>query len=358
VISAVPASKQYSDPLPVLQAKYTGLVLGETPVVLSGTLLIQTTATRLSAPGNYPITIGGLTSTNYAITYVNAVFTETQEDARIVITSPLVVSGSPVTLTATVQDISASPDANGDTDSGDIRNATLTFVDRATNTTLCSAPIGLFIDSDARTGIAMCSFTRDFGTNLPVSLTIESRIGGYYLRDVDTDDVTLAVTGPTADFITAAGSIVINSPAGSYAPDAATTPHLELNQNYDSKGVLQGRIVLTFTRMVDGVQHQYELSETSAGSMSIKRQPDGGLAAIVGTGTLRDMTDKNDPVVIAAGAPLIVTATDNGEPSTTDSLSFTLYKPAGGLWMATGWANTRPAESLLDNGTVGVHYGK
>src|SRR5205823_12268305 len=69
LIAANPATKQYSDPLPQLTATFTGFVLGETPSVLAGTLTITTTAEMLSAPGMYPIAIGGLTSSNYAIAY-------------------------------------------------------------------------------------------------------------------------------------------------------------------------------------------------------------------------------------------------------------------------------------------------
>jgi hypothetical protein len=87
-ITANAASTQYSDPVPALTATFTGFVLGETPAVLSGTLLIQTTAVARSAPGTYPITAGGLTSPNYTITYAGSTLTVTPEDARIVITSP------------------------------------------------------------------------------------------------------------------------------------------------------------------------------------------------------------------------------------------------------------------------------
>ncbi|RII26598.1 MAG: hypothetical protein CXR31_09270 [Geobacter sp.] len=55
---------------PTFTATYTGFVTGETASVLGGTLAITTTATSASAPGSYPITPAGLTSTNYSITFV------------------------------------------------------------------------------------------------------------------------------------------------------------------------------------------------------------------------------------------------------------------------------------------------
>jgi sugar lactone lactonase YvrE len=56
---------------PGLSVSYSGFVNGETPAALQGALSISTTATANSPVGNYPIAPGGLTSTNYTITYVN-----------------------------------------------------------------------------------------------------------------------------------------------------------------------------------------------------------------------------------------------------------------------------------------------
>ena len=362
LIAANAVTKQYSDPVPLLTATYTGFVLGETPAVLGGTLLIQTTAERLSPPGVYPITIGGLTSTNYAITYAGATLTGLPEDARVQVISPLLFSAAPsgpttITVAATVRDISATPDANGDADSGDIRNATLEFVDRATGTVLCSAPIGLTDDADQRTGLAMCTFTRDFGTALPATIVVGSRAGAYYTRDAAAEDVTLTIAAPTDDFVTAAGAINITAPSGPGAPDANSTARFEFNPRYDNKGVVQGRMVLTFTRTVNGTRRDYELTPSVISSMAIKRTDTGGIAAIVGTGTLRDVTVKSKPIVIAEAAPLVVTATDGGQPAADDALSFTLFKPGGGLWMATGWDGIRAVETPLQQGAVGVHPG-
>jgi len=92
-------------------------------------------------------------------------------------------------------------------------------------------------------------------------------------------------------------------------------------------------------------------------SMAIKRTADGGIAAIVGTGTLSDVTSKSKPIVIAEAMPMVVTATDGGQPAASDALSFTLYKPTGGLWMATGWDGIRAVETPLQQGAVGVHPG-
>jgi sugar lactone lactonase YvrE len=56
---------------PGLSVSYSGFVNGETPAALQGALSISTIANPNSPVGNYPIAPGGLTSTNYTITYVN-----------------------------------------------------------------------------------------------------------------------------------------------------------------------------------------------------------------------------------------------------------------------------------------------
>jgi hypothetical protein len=56
--------------IPTLTASYSGFVLSQNASVLSGTLTCTTTATSTSPVGSYPITCSGLTSNNYAISYV------------------------------------------------------------------------------------------------------------------------------------------------------------------------------------------------------------------------------------------------------------------------------------------------
>ena len=57
--------------MPVFTARYEGLVLGDTPGVLAGTLTFTTNATVASHVGRYSVTPSGLASTNYAITFVD-----------------------------------------------------------------------------------------------------------------------------------------------------------------------------------------------------------------------------------------------------------------------------------------------
>ncbi len=70
-ITANNASVVAGRPIPSFNVDYSGFVLGQGPVVLGGSLTITTAATTASPAGSYPIAPSGLSSPNYAITYVD-----------------------------------------------------------------------------------------------------------------------------------------------------------------------------------------------------------------------------------------------------------------------------------------------
>lgn len=63
------ATKLLGDPLPIFTVSYSGFVLAEGPDVLGGALTFTTSADASSPVGTYSVTPGGLTSTNYEITF-------------------------------------------------------------------------------------------------------------------------------------------------------------------------------------------------------------------------------------------------------------------------------------------------
>jgi MBG domain (YGX type) len=70
-VTADDASSVAGQALPTFTAHYTGFVRGEGQGVLGGVLGLSVPPGGASQPGQYPITPGGLTSPNYAITYAN-----------------------------------------------------------------------------------------------------------------------------------------------------------------------------------------------------------------------------------------------------------------------------------------------
>ena len=87
-VTANAATKVYGHANPTFTASYGGFVLGQAPSVLSGVLNFSTPATVASHVGTYPIPLGGLTSPDYAIQFVNGSLGVTP--APLVVTAPTI----------------------------------------------------------------------------------------------------------------------------------------------------------------------------------------------------------------------------------------------------------------------------
>ena len=74
-ITAANQTRIQGEANPAFTVSYSGFVLGEGPGALGGTLTFSTAAGAGSAPGSYAVTPGGLTSGNYAITFVSGTLT-------------------------------------------------------------------------------------------------------------------------------------------------------------------------------------------------------------------------------------------------------------------------------------------
>ncbi|WP_439580437.1 MBG domain-containing protein, partial [Elioraea sp.] len=76
-VAADDATRPQGQDNPSFSATIVGFVLGQDGSVLGGVLALATAATAASPPGAFPIIPSGLTSTNYAITFVNGTLTVT-----------------------------------------------------------------------------------------------------------------------------------------------------------------------------------------------------------------------------------------------------------------------------------------
>jgi hypothetical protein len=74
-VTANDAARLYGAANPAFTARYGGFVLGQGPGVLGGALAFATPATEASPAGHYAIVPSGLTSGNYAITFVPGTLT-------------------------------------------------------------------------------------------------------------------------------------------------------------------------------------------------------------------------------------------------------------------------------------------
>jgi FtsP/CotA-like multicopper oxidase with cupredoxin domain len=129
-IAANNATRAYGAPGPVLSATYAGFVNGDTPAVLTGTLVCASTATATSPPGTYSIGCAGQSSPTYVITYVAGTLTITRAPLTITANNATRAAGAPnPVFTATYAGF-----VNGETVA--VLTGTLACVTTATTTSL------------------------------------------------------------------------------------------------------------------------------------------------------------------------------------------------------------------------------
>ena len=71
---------------------------------------------------------------------------------------------------------------------------------------------------------------------------------------------------------------------------------------------------------------------------------------------IRDITDPTNVISLGGNLTLIVDVTDLGEPGTSDSIGFTLWRQDT-LWFSSRWTGTATEEQLLGGGNIQVHTG-
>jgi hypothetical protein len=365
-ITADNLSPQYSDPV-VYTVQYGGFVPGEGTANLGGSLTFTTTPSATTgsnpiiatgAPGTYTITPGGLTSSNYAITFNTGTLTIKKEDAKITYTGSTLVATTgtattaTLTLNATIQDITAAlGDPAYDVYEGDIRKATITFnidgIDRAT------VPIGLVNSGDIKTGTAVYNFA-DAGLG---DHTIILKLNGYYTSTTSGDNqLVVEVYQATGDFITGGGYLKLTSSNGLKAGDAGTKNNFGFNIKYNKGGTnLQGTINTIVRRMEGGVLHIYQVKGNSMTSLSVNGTTLPPTAVFNGKANITDITNPSSPVSVGGNSTLQVSMTDAGEPGTFDKIGIAVFNNAGGLWFASNWDGTRTVQQTLSGGNLIVH---
>src|SRR5439155_719009 len=166
------------------------------------------------APGGHTVTaeFGGV-NPNFTVTTASTGLSINAEDAAATYTGALFASTSSatsstatVTLSATIQDITA---VNGDPNPGDVRNAKVTFINRDTNTVIVSnVLVGLVNASDTTTGTATYNWSTSIACASPPcsqTYTIGIIVTNYYTRNSSNDDTVITVAQPGTNFITGGG---------------------------------------------------------------------------------------------------------------------------------------------------------
>ena len=311
------------------------------------------------APGDYAVT-AKFTSTNPSFVDSEggpATLTVTQEDARayyngnFLFWTPSVRSTeASVTLSAAVRDLTAV-DPSLDEYPGDIRNATVTFVDRETNTPFagCSdLTIGLVDPEDMTTGIASCNTTLTASSSTGATqYTVGIVVNGYYSRDIADEDTIINVAQPIPSmFITGGGYLVLSDSSGMAPGDEGSKANFGFNVKYNKKGTsLQGNINL----IVRDNGHIYKIKSNAISSMGV----DGSQANFTSKANIIDITDRLNPTTVGGNATLQLWMTDNDEAG--DTFAIQVLDKDGSMWFSSSWDGAHTIEQPLGGGNLAVH---
>lgn len=291
-----------------------------------------------------------------------------QEDAKVYYSGALFASTSgtnsslaTVTLSATIKDISAViGDPAYDVFKGDIRNATVTFINRDNNTVLASnVPVGLVNVSDLTVGTATKNVTLDISAADAKQFTIGIVVSNYYTRNSSADNTIVTVSKPLDNFITGGGYIVLtDKSAGQKAGTQGTNNNFGFNVKYNKNGTnLQGNMNTIIRRMEgDGILHVYQIKGNSMTSLAVNSSVSTAKTATFnGKASIQDITDPTAPQSIDGNATLLVTITDRGEPGNTDDIGITVWNKSGGLWYSSNWNGTKTVNQTLAGGNLKVN---
>jgi hypothetical protein len=364
IVTADNKSRQYSDANPTFTASYSGFVNGETFTTsgVTGAPFLTTSAITTSPVGSYTITaaLGTLVSSNYSFNFTSGTLTVTPEDARVTYTGAMFVSTSSatssnatITLSATIRDITAVLGDNAhDTFEGDIRKATVTFINRDTKAEIATVPVGLVNLSDIKVGTATFNWPVTINGDAQ-QFTIGIRVNNFYFRNEANDNEVVTVAKPLNDFITGGGFVTLTNPAGLIQPKKGTKNNFGFNVKYNKSGTsLQGNIN-TIIRAEDG--KIYQVKGNVMTSLSVRMNTTNtGQAVFNGKASIQDITNPLSPISIEGNATLQVNMTDAGEPGTSDRIAITVWNKEGGMWFSSEWTGVRTAEVLLTRGNIVV----
>lgn len=325
-----------------------------------------TTSQVLLAPGSYDYRAVFVSSDPaYTGSTGTGRLTVAKEDARAtytgltyISTSSASSSNATVVLSATIQDITAAMPAGADQNSGDIRNATVTFINRDNNSAIATVPVGLVNANDTKTGMASYSWNVNIGNADSETYTVGIIVNNYYTRNEAADNTVVTVKKPTAGSIGGGGFLInptTNASTGLYAGEVGAKTNFGLNVKFNKQGTnLQGNVNI-IVRSNDG--HVYQFKSNAIDSLNIT-SPSPGVtkATFTSKANVTDITNPLAPISLGGNKLMQITMTDNGEPGSRDTIGLTVYNASvtGGVLFSSSWTGTNTIEQLLSGGNLQV----
>jgi hypothetical protein len=310
----------------------------------------------------------------FTITNPNGL-TITKEDAVVLVdnsisyftVNPTTNKGT-VWLRANVEDVNDGADTRGD-----IRNATLQFLD---GTTGAGSPIGSakivgLLDPYVTTiGTAINTFEHTLtnneisagGRNWVVWAEANNYYQGYDRRDMNI--VTLAVPG--SDYVTGGGHYILESSKGLYAGTTGKRMNFGFNMKWNKSGKsLQGQINIIFRRMVENELRIYQIKSNAVDAMTVSNTTltEAGVSRSYSTAlmttkaNLTDITDPMNPNELFGGLSLKMVAWDNtaqGSDGQWDKVSVELFNSNSQLLFSSYMPASSSQVRTLTGGNINI----
>ncbi|HET9216329.1 MAG TPA: matrixin family metalloprotease, partial [Terriglobia bacterium] len=170
-------------------------------------------------------------------------------------------------------------------------------------------------------------------------------------RNSSSDDSIVTVTRPLEYMVTGGGYLINQESAGVYAGDDGLRTNFGFNVKFNKQlTALQGHANVII-RQDESV---YQVKTNAMQSLGV--DPVTHKATFVSKANLQDITDPSNVESLGGNLTLIVTITDPGEPGSSDTIGFTLWRGTQ-LLFSSNWTGTQTIEQLLDGGNLVIHTG-
>jgi hypothetical protein len=301
---------------------------------------------------------------NFTVPNATTSLTITKEDATATYTGAMFAAtacttcnSAVVTLSATIQDITATMPGS-DANPGDIRNAKVEFWNRDANTKIATVNVGLVNAGDTKTGTATYNWSVNIGTAQYKTFTVGVVVNNYYTRNSTDDNVVVNVSKPVGNLITGGGYLINQTSSGLYPGEAGKKTNFGFNVKYNKSNTnLQGNINV----IIRNGGRVYQIKGNSMTSLVVNpaycagaTQTSPCYAIYNGKASIQDITNPLAPIAIDGNATLQVTLTDKGEPSVLDSIAITVWNKSGGMWFSSQWDGVKSVEQLIAGGNLVV----
>jgi predicted extracellular nuclease len=167
-------------------------------------------------------------------------------------------------------------------------------------------------------------------------------------------DLSLDAPHDTSSAVFGLGHLVLTNSAGLKAGDAGSKTHVAVAARFARvrRRPLGHATVIVRRTEADGL-HVYQVRARQVGTLLTDRAT--GMATLVASARIRDITKPQRPVLIDAQGTLRVTVDDNGSPGRgADRVGVTVLTGDNQLWFSSNWDGAQTSEQLIDAGNVRV----